>query len=100
MSAAANRPPEPGTHHVAGVYDGRTVRLFIDGELVQEREASGGLISACDAPVAVGHLSGGNTAFSGAIGGVRVSPVARGAGWLAARARNVRAPGEFCRIAD
>ena len=98
VSVAAHRPPEAGAHHLAGVYDGTTVRLFIDGELAGERAVPGGPVAACDAPLAIGHMTDGTAAFSGSIAGVRVSSTARGAAWLAARSRNLRDPPSFCRI--
>ena len=96
VSVSANRAPQAGAHHYAGVYDGHTIQLFIDGELVNEQAVPGGAVASCDAPLALGGLTNGRARFSGVIQGARIEAAARSAAWLAARARNLREPGAFC----
>ena len=67
-------------HHVAGVYDGNEVRLYLDGRLVGSRPASGKR-TRNDLPFIVGadvDRGGRPTShFDGRIDGVRISSVAR-----------------------
>lgn len=84
----------PGRHHIAGVYDGRTVRLYIDGLPAAERPASG-VITANDVPVIIGAFEIGTAAFSGVVRDVRISNVARDAGWIATAYRNLADPSGF-----
>ena len=72
-SVAAYRRLPPGAHHLAGVYDGRSLRLYVDGELAARREAQGRLVE-CDAEVTVGELSGGSARFEGTVERVRITP--------------------------
>ena len=59
-------PLPPGTHHVAGTYDGKTVRLFVDAREVVCRPAQGPRV--CDGgAVTVGGLGSGQEAFSGRV---------------------------------
>jgi hypothetical protein len=94
ISVAANRPMPPGRHHLAGVYDGRSIKFYIDGRLVNEQEASGE-IQAGDGEITIGSLAGGGAAFTGTIGEVRVSATARNADWLATQYVNQQSPGAF-----
>ena len=80
-SVAAHRILEPGRHHIAGVYDGASIKLFINGELVRQR-AAGGAICANDEPVAVGRVPDGAGRFKGDIERVQVSDTARNADWI------------------
>lgn len=72
---------QPGRwHHVAGVYDGNEVRLYVDGELLASKMANGArrtnrlpLIIGGD----VGRRGEANSLFQGQIDGVRISSVAR-----------------------
>ena len=67
-------------HHVAGVYDGRRVRLFVDGELAAEVERSGRRLPN-GLPLVIGaDVDGSGRAvshFEGMIDGVRLSKSAR-----------------------
>jgi Concanavalin A-like lectin/glucanases superfamily len=58
VSAAANRRPESGWHHLAGVYDGRAIKLYIDGELVGSQSARGRIVCP-GVPLTIGQLGGG-----------------------------------------
>lgn len=61
-------------HHVAGTYDGATMRLYLDGELVATKtHASGGAIaSAPSRAVTIGDSPIGARPFDGLIDDVRV----------------------------
>ena len=74
-SVAAYRRLEPGAHHLAGIYDGRSLSLYVDGELAARRAASGRLVE-CDAEVTVGSLSGGSARFEGTVERARITPAA------------------------
>jgi len=66
FSARANRVPPAGRRHLAGVYDGKSVKLYIDGVLVNQQPAAG-RICANAVPVMIGQLSGGGAAFEGTV---------------------------------
>lgn len=99
VSIAANRALEPGAHHLAGVYDGRTLRLFIDGRLAGEREASGS-IQTNAVPVAIGRIADGTGMFKGDVRHVRIADVARSEDWIATGYRNLSAPADIFRVGD
>ncbi len=77
-------------HHVAGVYDGAEVRLYVDGVVVASRKGSG-VRTRNRLPFVVGGDVGqdgtANSLFDGRIDEVRVSDVARYAGERFAPAR-------------
>lgn len=75
-------------HHVAGVFDGSTAYLYVDGQLVNAAARTGSLSSTTDLGIG-GAVSCGNT-FAGSIDEVRISNVARSAEHIAASAS--RAP--------
>jgi hypothetical protein len=56
-SIAANRVVPPGRHQLAGVYDGRTIRLFLDGQFVNEQPGSGRIVTS-DVPLTFGKFDG------------------------------------------
>jgi hypothetical protein len=59
-------------HHVAGVYDGRTVYLYVDGEVDASTPATGSMVTS-DAPVHIGDNSDKpERRWHGAIDDVRV----------------------------
>ena len=78
VTAEAGRPLlEPSRwHHVAGVFDGREVRLYVDGELVAAQEGSGPR-KTNGLPLYVGADVDGGAAptsfFKGRLDGVRIS---------------------------
>jgi hypothetical protein len=50
--------PGPGAwHHVLGTYDGKTIRLYVDGAVVAEEEATGGNINTTTDNLIIGHKS-------------------------------------------
>jgi hypothetical protein len=89
LTAAADAPLlKPDTwHHVAGVYDGTEVRLYVDGRLA-DRESRGGERRPNPLPLVIGgDVSSGDRAvslFSGWIDEVRMTRGARYTGGEAA----------------
>lgn len=71
-------------HHVAGVFDGQEVRLYVDGRLVAANPGSGKRTFRPDIPFLIGadptHSGRGMSFFDGAIDEVRISKVARYSG--------------------
>ena len=82
VSIAAHRGFDAGRHHLAGVYDGRAIKLFVDGVVVARREASG-RIRASDVNVTIGGFPSGAARFRGKVELARVSSVARSDEWIA-----------------
>ena len=80
---AAHRTLGAGWHHLVGVYDGRRLQLFLDGELAAERSASGRLVQS-EVPVTLGDLGEGSARFEGELAETQVSSVARTADWIEA----------------
>lgn len=70
-------------HHVAGVFDGKELRLYVDGKLTARKAASGSRTRNA-LPLLVGaDVDGkglGTSEFTGAIDEVRISSIARYAG--------------------
>lgn len=99
LSVSAHRSLSPGRHHLAGVYDGHTISLYVDGVAVAERSGTG-RIQACDADITIGRLEGGLGRFEGRIRDVQVANVARDASWIAEQGRHVRAPESLRRGAE
>ena len=83
LSVALHGPLDPGLHHLAGVYDGKALKLYIDGELRAQREGSGRLVANSE-PIAIGHILKGQGSFDGEIQGVRIARVARRASYIEA----------------
>lgn len=65
-------------YHIAGVYDGGIVKLYINGCLVASEEATGNLVSN-NLNTAIGQMSSGDydEQFYGYIDGIRIWNVAR-----------------------
>ena len=80
FGVSAHSVAEPGWHHIAGVYDGRSIKLFVDGRSVGERAAEG-TIQQNDIEITIGHIAGA-ARFRGAIREVRISAVARNEQWV------------------
>lgn len=70
-SIASHHPLTGGRHHLLGTYDGNTLRLWIDGELVASREATGNLVATA-VPVTTAEFSGGGARFGGDVERARV----------------------------
>lgn len=92
ISASADKTLTPGTHHLVGTYDGKDIRLFIDGELVGQQSGAG-RIARSDEPITIGRLADGLGAFQGQIGIITVSDKARNAEWIKKRFTELRADG-------
>ncbi len=99
LSVAAHRALAPGWHHLVGVYNGKTIKLFVDGALVRERSGSGA-IQTNEVGVSIGHISRAAARFLGAVGEVRVSDVARGDDWIKAAYQNLVNPSRFIRLGE
>jgi len=67
MFVAANRKFGVGKHHMAGVYDGETIKLYVDGKIVAQRDCPGGKIINSDAPIELGRITDGQGAFRGEV---------------------------------
>ena len=87
----------PGWHHVAGVYDGKTIKLFIDGMLEGEQTGSGA-IQMNEVPVAIGRLYESSARFKGIVDEVRISNVARNDGWIKTEYQNFVNPDDFINV--
>ena len=81
FSISANEPPLAGRHYIAGVYDGNSLKLYIDGKLVNERAASG-RICASTANLCIGQIQNGLGKFRGSIDRLRISNIARSENWI------------------
>ena len=81
LSVTTHRPLQPGRHHLAGVYDGKTIKLFIDGELAAHHTGSD-QIQTNDKPMTIGQIHGGLGHFRGLIENVQISSVARRDEWF------------------
>ncbi|MBN1673250.1 MAG: hypothetical protein JXR37_19550 [Kiritimatiellae bacterium] len=57
---------DTGWHHVAGVVDGTTGRLYVDGE-EKTTDPEMGALEKSDAPLSIGRLSGDDALFEGVI---------------------------------
>lgn len=90
--------PEPGWHHLAGVWDGQGVSLYMDGVLVA-REIGAGVLVSSQAAVDLGQMSGGGGVFRGTLALVRVCSWARSAAWLHTAHLNLCDPGSLVRPA-
>jgi hypothetical protein len=76
LSVGAHKVLPPGRYHVAGIYDGQTIKLVINGEVVAERSGSGN-IQNCDAPICVGQIGNELGKFHGAVEKFRISECAK-----------------------
>jgi len=72
LSVAAHRALKPGRHHLCGTYDGKRIRLVVDGVIVAERDGSG-RIQDNGVPVSVGGIQNGLGVFRGGIEKIRIS---------------------------
>ena len=97
LSISAHRALKSGWHHLAGVYDGTSIKLFVDGECVAQRGGQGTL-QTNDVPIVVGRIENGLGRFRGVIKHVRVSNVTRDEAWICAVYQNLVNASGFCRI--
>ncbi|MHC4743655.1 MAG: LamG domain-containing protein, partial [Planctomycetota bacterium] len=67
-------------HHVAGTYDGRVMRVYLDGAEIGAMERRGPIVSGGDADAFIGSLGGGGEFFQGGIDDLRIWNAAPSAG--------------------
>lgn len=94
FNVRANKVLSKGRHHLAGVYNGSKLSLYLDGELVAEQEGSG-KIQENDTAIAVGKFQDGLGCLSGNVSGLRISDCARSAAWIKAEFLNQKDPKNF-----
>jgi len=87
----------PGRHYLVGVYDGRRIRLYIDGLEAAESPASGA-IQNNDIPVVIGAYHDGTAQFNGIVRQVRISGVTRSADWIGTVYGNMADTGGFVSV--
>ncbi|MFH1570126.1 MAG: LamG domain-containing protein [Gemmatimonadota bacterium] len=87
VSARASTVPAAGWHHLVGTYDGRALRLYLDGALVGEGGEGGARLAPSSLPVQVGGFAGGTSSFDGRIAAVVVTGEVLSAQQVAARCR-------------
>ncbi len=97
LSIAAHQVLTPGWHHLAGVYNGRSIKLFVDGALVGERAGSGP-IQENDVDISIGRIAGGAARFRGVIHEIRIAAAARSDAWIKTEYRNLVNPTGFIRV--
>lgn len=90
----ANKIPSPGWHHLAGVFDGKEIYLYLDGMLLNRQRAMGKL-QKNNVPVTIGSLAEGGSFFSGKIKEVIISDTARSSCYLITAYRNLKEPESF-----
>jgi len=79
-------------YHLAGTYDGSSLRIYVNEELQNSRSCSGNLLSPTPFPLAIGaHSLGYDNCFNGAIDEVKIYDYARTAEEIRADASLVRA---------
>ena len=97
VSIFANRALVPGWHHLTGVYNGNTIKLFVDGILVNERSGSG-TIQNNTVDIEIGRIQKGSARFTGRIDEVRISNTARNDNWIKTEYQNLSNPSDFIRV--
>jgi hypothetical protein len=98
VSASPYRALIPGWHHLVGIYNGDSVKLFIDGVLAAERGTGGAPIQSNKTAVSIGRIDQGAAHFPGRIDEVRLSSVARSDDWIKTTYRNLANPAAFIRV--
>jgi hypothetical protein len=76
LSVSMHGMPTPGSHHLAGTYDGDSIKLYLDGNLTVQRSGAGELI-ANEIPIVTGQINDGLGQFRGSIERIRVFSTAR-----------------------
>ena len=74
FSVSAHKALDPGWHHLAGIYDGQNIKLYVDGQQSAAQEARGALASN-GVELTIGHI--GSARFEGVIGEVCIAATAR-----------------------
>ncbi len=99
LNVRANKVLSKGRHHLAGVYNGSKLSLYLDGELVAEQEGSG-KIQENDTDIAVGKFQDGLGCLSGTVSELRISDCARSAAWIKAEFLNQQNQEDFIMVID
>ncbi len=81
-------------HHVAGVWDGALLHVYLDGAEVDQQPATGQLTAPTDG-ITIGAAAGAGSPLDGIVDEVRLSTVARSAAWIAAEHSSGAAPSSF-----
>ena len=81
-------------HHLVGTYDGATVKLYVDGSLVNSG-AGGSFAGFSNGTIYLGRAAGTSIYTNGLVDEVRVSNLARTADWIAAEYSNQNNPASF-----
>jgi len=65
-TVSVNRVLEPGEYLITGLFDGESIRIYINGERAAERPVSGQLMPT-NHPLSIGQLTGGGALLNGRI---------------------------------
>jgi hypothetical protein len=87
VSITTHQALPSGAHHLAGVYDGDHITLYIDGALAAERSVPGHPLQQTEAPFDIGQIAGGSARFQGTIDAIYLANTAHNADWIAAAYR-------------
>ena len=88
-------------HHVAMVFGGSTVSLYLDGALATSLAAGGSSIADVGGAVTMGRFDGTNGLyFGGTLDEARISNTSRTAGWIATEFTNQNSPSTFFSVAS
>ena len=99
ISAAAHHALQPGWHHLAGIYNGERIQLFVDGELARERAGNGKPLYS-KVPITIGQFDSGVARFPGRVEAARIYAQAKSAGWIQTAYRNLKDPKGFVRVEE
>ena len=99
LSVSAHQVLSPGWHHISGVYNGRAMKLFIDGVLVAERSGAGS-IQENEVQVEIGRIQEGAARFQGVMEEARISNIARNDDWIRTEYRNLVDPEGFIHLGE
>ncbi|MDH3303494.1 MAG: DUF2341 domain-containing protein, partial [Acidimicrobiia bacterium] len=94
VTAAGGAVGTGAWHHVAAVWDGALLHVYLDGTEVDQQPATGQLTAPTDG-VSIGAAVDGSNPLDGIVDEVRLSTVARNAVWIAAEHASGNAPGGF-----
>ena len=84
--------------HLAGTWDGATLRVYVDGNPVNATAAAGTLSVDINREVIIGNVGNAARGLDGRIDEVRVETAARNAGWLATSHANQSNPAGFVNV--
>ena len=93
-SANAHALPSAGTRYFAGVFDGQSVKLYVDGKLVNAQPAAGNLVSS-SVDLTIGRYLEGLGQCQGKVTEVRLAAAARDPVWITTAWNNISDPKSF-----